>query len=159
MSSWEPCTGGSDEWYTPAYIFAALGESFDLDAAAPPQGGPHVPAHRWFSHGGLERQWSGFVWLNPPFGGRNGLAPWLGKFFDHSNGIALTPDRTSAPWWQDAADRADAMLLMRGKPRFIRPDGSEGKSPGSGVTLWAAGPRAVAALSRAESLGSVWRRA
>ena len=24
MSSWEPCLGASDEWYTPAYIFAAV---------------------------------------------------------------------------------------------------------------------------------------
>ena len=30
--------GESDEWYTPAYIFDALGERFDLDVAAPPAG-------------------------------------------------------------------------------------------------------------------------
>ena len=98
--------------------------------------------------------------MNPPFGGRNGLVPWLDRFFAHGNGIALTPDRTSAPWWQDAADRADAILLTRGKVKFERPDGSVGKSPGSGVTLWAAGDRAVAALIRAEThgLGTVWQR-
>jgi hypothetical protein len=163
MSAWEPCTGGSDEWYTPAYIFTALGETFDMDVAAPPVR-LHCPCRMWLTaqDDGLKYApfWPerDFIWMNAPFGGRNGLEPWLDAFFAHGNGIALTPDRTSAPWWQDAADRADAILLTRGKPRFIRPDGSEGKSPGSGVTLWAAGPRAVAALSRAESLGSVWRR-
>lgn len=158
MSAWEPCMGASDEWYMPEYIFEALGETFDLDVAAPVSGPLHVPARSWHFEHGLTMNWYGLVWMNPPFGGRNGLAPWLDRFFAHGNGIALTPDRTSAPWWQDAALKADAMLLMRGKPRFIRPDGSEGKSPGSGVTLWASGPRAVAALDRATSLGTVWHR-
>ena len=90
--------------------------------------------------------------MNPPFGGRNGLVPWLDRFFQHGHGIALTPDRTGAPWWQDATAKADALLLTRGKVKFERPDGTIGKSPGCGVTLWAAGPRAVAALRHAEPL-------
>lgn len=153
MSVWEPCLGASDEWYTPAYIFDALGETFDLDAAAPPQGGPHVPAKSWHCQHSLQLPWYGFVWLNPPFGGRNGLVPWLDKFFAHGNGIALTPDRTSAPWWQDANRRADAALFIAGKVKFIRPDGSIGKSPGTGTTLFASGRRAVEALHRAEQSG------
>ena len=32
MSHWE-ATGKSDEWYTPKYIFDALGAEFDLDPA------------------------------------------------------------------------------------------------------------------------------
>lgn len=28
MSAWEPCLGASDEWFTPSYIFDALGEIF-----------------------------------------------------------------------------------------------------------------------------------
>lgn len=162
MSSWET-SGRSDEWYTPAFIFDALAVTFDLDVAAP-EGGPlHVPCRRWIdkTQDGLKCDWwQGFVWMNPPFGGRNSLAPWLDKFFRHGNGIALTPDRTSAPWWQDAASSADAMLLTRGKIKFLRPDGSVGRSPGAGVTLWASGAEGCAALMRAEvQLGSVWRRA
>lgn len=158
MSIWEPSIGASDEWYTPAYIFAALGVEFDLDVAAPPSGGPHVPAARRICEDSLVKAWDGFVWMNPPFGGRNGLVPWLDKFFRHGNGIALTPDRTSAPWWQDAARRADALLLMQGKVKFIRPDGSLGSQPGNGTTLFAAGRRAVEALERARDLGFVTRR-
>lgn len=158
MSAWE-ATGKSDEWYTPAFVFDALGERFDLDVAAPEDGPRHVPCESWLHEGGLVKMWRGFVWMNPPFGGRNALAPWLKRFFAHGDGIALTPDRTSAPWWQDAAQRADAILLTRGKIKFERPDGSVGGSPGSGVTLWAAGRRAVAALERADGkLGTVWTR-
>lgn len=51
------------------------------------------------------------------------------------------------------------MLVTRGKVKFERPDGSVGKSPGAGVTLWASGPRAVAALERANSLiGTTFKR-
>ncbi len=154
MSKWE-AIGASDEWYTPAYIFDALRVRFCLDVAAPKNGPRHVPCEAWISENSLQADWHGFIWMNPPFGARNGLAPWLDKFFAHGNGIALTPDRTSAPWWQDAANCADAFLFTRGKVKFERPDGSIGKSPGSGVTLWASGARAVQALKNARALGSL----
>ena len=153
MSAWEPCLGASDEWYTPAFIFDALGETFDLDVAAPFDGPRHVPTDSWIYDLSLERAWSGFIWMNPPFGGRNGLVPWLDRFFAHGNGIALTPDRTSAPWWHAANRRADATMFIAGKVKFERPDGSIGKSPGTGTTLFAAGDRAVCALVRAEASG------
>jgi len=148
MSAWEQSSGATDEWYTPAYIFSALAERFDLDVAAPEQGPLHVPTERWFHTNALAQPWFGFVWMNPPFGGRNGLVPWLDRFFEHANGIALTPDRTSAPWFRNAAPRASAILFVP-KVKFIRPDGTIGKQPGTGTALWASGPRATAALMRA----------
>ena len=143
---YEPNTGQTDEWYTPAYIFEALGERFDLDVAAPADGPRYVPCSRWCSTLSLMREWDGFVWMNPPFGARNGLEPWLEKFFAHGNGIALTPDRSSAPWWQMAANRSDAFLMLDHRVKFERPDGSVGKTPSNGTTLWAAGSRGVSAL-------------
>jgi len=157
MSAWE-ASGKSDEWYTPRYIFDALGVTFDMDVAAPKDGPRYVPTKSWISSESLQSPWVGFIWMNPPFGGRNALEPWLEKFFAHGNGISLTPDRTSAPWWQDASSRADSILMMRGKPKFERPDGSIGKSPSHGVTLWAAGYKASVTLQSAKSLGSVFRR-
>lgn len=151
MSHWE-APGQSDEWWTPKFVFDALDVTFDLDVAAPAQGPLHVPARRWLSENSLETEWHGFVWMNPPFGGRNALGPWLDKFFAHGNGIALVPDRTSAPWFQDAWPKADAALFTR-KIRFIRPDGTEGKSPSNGTCLLAAGGAADHALFRAASCG------
>ncbi len=155
MSAWE-ASGQSDEWYTPAYIFDALGCRFNLDLAAPWDGPLHVPCGAWLCAEddalALAPFWHGFVWMNPPFGGRNALKPWLNKFFDHGNGIALTPDRTSAPWFRSAWARADLVLFMP-KVRFIRPDGSVGKSPSTGTALWAAGEAAVSHLKRAASNG------
>lgn len=152
MSHWETA-GQSDHWYTPKYIFDAMDTRFDLDPAAPKLGPLHVPCDRWHYTDGLEKEWAGTVFLNPPFGGRNGLTPWLDKFFAHGNGVALTPDRTSAPWWQDAARKAGAVLFIAGKVKFERPDGSVGKSPSNGTTLFASGSRGVQALFNAESAG------
>ena len=152
MSHWE-AIGQSNDWWTPRYIFDALDTNFDMDVAAPLEGPLHVPTLAWLHERGLETPWSGFVWMNPPFGGRNGIWPWMKKFYAHGNGIALVPDRTSAPWWQDSANVSDAILLVAGKVKFIRPDRSLGKSPSTGTTLIAAGQRGVAALQRAEKAG------
>lgn len=155
MALHEQAVGASDEWYTPTYVFEAMDVRFDLDVATPPGGAPWVPASAFISKhmDGLTTPWSGFVWMNPPFGGRGALEPWLARFFDHCNGVALVPDRTSAPWWQKWGARADLMLFAGKKIRFIRPDGTEGKSPAQGTTLLAAGPLAVEALRNARRAG------
>lgn len=148
MGQWEK-PGKSDDWYTPKYIFDALGCRFDLDPANAAIGGAHVPCDRSYGSDGLEAEWEGFVWLNPPFGGRNGLLPWLQKFAAHRNGIVLVPDRTSAPWFQYIARQADRIIFLSPKVKFERPDGSLGKRPATGTALLAIGARGVAAIENA----------
>ena len=144
--------GKSNDWHTPKSVFEALGCRFDLDVSAPFDGPLHVPCDGWIYDRSLERGWSGFIWMNPPFGGRNGLEPWLTKFFDHGNGIALTPDRTSAPWFHNAWSRADAVMFTRKTP-FLLPDGNRAGSPAFGTALWASGKKAIAALRTAQDNG------
>lgn len=151
MSYWES-SGKSDEWYTPKYIFDALGCKFDLDVAAPIDGPRYVPTSRWLSTDSLQREWDGFVWMNPPFQGRNGIEPWLNKFVKHGNGIALAPDRTSAPWFQRFSGCMDLLLFMP-KVKFERPNGTLGKSPSNGTVLMAIGNRGYLALMKAGRLG------
>lgn len=149
MAHWEAARGASDEWYTPRFVFDALGEVFDMDVAYPREPTHcHVPTNSAYTEGSLERTWHGFIWMNPPFGGKGSLKPWLARFFDHGNGIALTPDRTSADWFQEIYHKADMTLFMP-KVKFIRPDGSTGDQPSNGTCLWACGDRAVRALMRA----------
>ena len=90
--------------------------------------------------------------MNPPFGHQSTKRAWLAKFFAHGNGIALTPDRTSAPWFREAWARAD-LVMFTPKIKFVRPDGSIGASPGTGTCLWAVGEQGVAALRRAARAG------
>ncbi|MGY0790889.1 DNA N-6-adenine-methyltransferase [Azospirillum argentinense] len=149
MAEHEPCIGQSNDWYTPPEIFDALGLTFDLDPCSP---GPEhwVPARRVYTMAddGLVQPWQGLVWMNPPFGGRNGHVPWLRKFLEHGNGIALLAARTSAGWFHEWAVKADTMLFPRGKTKFIRPDGSVGGSPGTGIVLLGVGEVANNALRR-----------
>lgn len=76
MAEHENSIGESDEWYTPREVFSALGMDFDLDPCSPGSG-HWVPARRQFTKtdDGLSRPWRGRVFMNPPFGGRNGHVP------------------------------------------------------------------------------------
>ena len=85
---------------------------------------------------------------------RNGLWRWLDKFTNHDNGIALVPDRTSSPWWQQFAPRCDLALFWASKIKFlIPPDGTPGASPPDGNTLLAISELGCAALERAAKRG------
>lgn len=150
MSEWKSKgSGESDEWYTPKYIFDALGEEFDLDVACPPEGPRYTPAKSFFSEDGLGKEWSGFVWMNPPYGHQNTKRKWLRKFSRHGNGIALVPDRTSAPWFHEMLTWLPCALIVSGKIKFEKPDGSIGEQPGNGTWLLGTGLRAQNALRRA----------
>ena len=97
------------------------------------------------------------MWLNMPFGGRNGHVPWMRKFFAHGNGIMIVRAYTSSAWWHAEMPKAELILFPRGKTKFIRPDGSIGKCPGHGIVLVGAGAVAREALRRSE-LGMIWDR-
>ena len=150
MAEFENSVGQSDEWYTPPEIFDAIGEVFDLDPCSPGVG-HWVPARRILTKAddGLSAHWGTgeFVFMNPPFGGRNGHVPWLVKFLQHGYGIAIVRAYTSSGWFHDhVASRAECILFPRGKTQFVRPNGTVGKSPGHGVCLIGMGARAIRAL-------------
>jgi DNA N-6-adenine-methyltransferase (Dam) len=125
MAEHENFIGETSEWYTPPAIFNALGLRFDLDPCSPGPG-HWVPARKIFTQAedGLAQPWSGLVFCNPPFGGRNGHVPWMRRFFEHANGILITRSYTSSRWWHEEMPRAQMVLFPAGKTKFIRPDGS-----------------------------------
>ena len=151
MSHWENSVGATDERYTPPEVFKALGVSFDLDVAHP-RCETHVPTFNRIYENSLETPWFGFVWMNPPYGGRNAVGPWMDKFFQHGNGIALTTDRTSAPWFWDCWRKSELVMFTK-KIRFIGADGKRGVSPSNGSAFWAIGERGCEALESAARKG------
>ncbi len=147
MAEFENSIGESNEWYTPPEIFKNLDCEFDLDPCSP--GKKHwVPAKKIFTkqHDGLSKNWAGFVFMNPPFGGRNGHIPWIEKFIKHGSGIGVVRAYTSSGWFHDYIPKVDCILFPKGKTKFIRPDGTIGKSPGHGIVLIGMGNKAAEVL-------------
>lgn len=97
----------SDDYYTPRWVFEALGLEFEIDVCAPPGGISWIPAKRYFTKAddGLAQPWSGRVWMNPPF---SKPAPWVRRFIAHGNGVCLVPFAKSA-WFFDLWAATDAV--------------------------------------------------
>lgn len=107
----------NDEWLTPPEILAALGE-FDLDPCAPVCRPWHTARRHYTKlEDGLSQEWTGRVWLNPPFGRE--AVKWLRKMADHRSGIALIAARTETEMFYECVwSRATAVLFLKGRPHF-----------------------------------------
>lgn len=110
-----------DEHYTPAFIFEKLAIEFDLDACAPEGGVAWIPAKNYYTErdDALVKPWSGRVWLNPPY---SRPTPFVKKFIEHGNGIALLVVSRSM-WFRDIWAVADAIVPTPYNMKFERPDG------------------------------------
>lgn len=135
----------SDEWYTPEIIFDLLGLRFDLDVAAPKGNKGHVPADRKYTidDDGLAQDWVGRVWMNPPY---SKPAPWIEKWLNHNNGIALLPMAKSK--WFNRMVESDANFIVL--PSVFKFESPEGKplSLMMGSTLWALGESNIEAIKQ-----------
>lgn len=127
--------GGSsnenDEWYTPSWLFRALGMDFDLDPCSPGAPPSCVPAKRHLTKAdnGLVAPWIGCVWLNPPFSSKRS---WYERMLTHGNGIALMPSRTETHDFQRYMSEAQGLLFLKGRIYFER--GHRPGANGGGVT-------------------------
>lgn len=146
ISGWQRAyRGRSDEWLTPERLVRALGP-FDLDPCSPRKR-PWATAtqHYTTKEDGLRQPWpaKSRVWLNPPYG--PATACWLERLAGHDNGIALIFARTETEAFQTwVFGAADAVLFIKGRIRFYRPDGTQAKDGG--------GPSALAAYGKANSV-------
>lgn len=142
------------DWYTPPWVFERLGLQFDLDPCQPLAGVPWIPAMLTYTEAddGLASPWFGRVWLNPPYGKHT--AAWLAKMHSHRNGVSLVFARTDCAWYHDSVAKADAILFLRGRVKFVDGLGVTGGSgAGSGSMLIAWGEENVAALEAMRDLG------
>ena len=150
MGSHHSPTSLKDEWLTPPEILAALG-SFDLDPCAPPRDRRpwETAAHHYNEKtNGLESEWFGRVWLNPPYGRETGK--WLGRLAEHGRGTALIFARTeTSMFFEHVWEKADAVLFIKGRLHFYNSDGTRAKgNAGAPSCLIAYGER------DAETLGA-----
>jgi hypothetical protein len=137
-----------DDYYTPSWIFDAMGLEFDIDVCAPPGGIPWIPARRHFTQAddGLLQEWSGRVWMNPPY---SQATPWVRRFMAHAHGVMLIVHAKSA--WHPALWKvADGVVIPDDYFDFV--GGPNGGSIFAPVFFAAFGDECVDAIS---NLGTV----
>lgn len=108
-------TSNTCEWETPVDFFGKLDSEFgfDLDVCATPE---NAKCARYYTKedDGLEKEWTGVCWMNPPYGRE--IGKWMKKAYASAQSgatvVCLVPARTDAGWWHDYA--------MRGEVRFVR---------------------------------------
>ncbi len=140
-TSFERAKDGTVEWYTPPEIIHCLGE-FDLDPATSKEAiGINNSALDYYTKedNGLERGWYGRVWLNPPYD-KKSIEAFMRKMADHNNGIALVFGRCDSTWFHNYVfHKAAAILFLKKRIKFYRPNGDQTGSPGCGSVLIAYG--------------------
>jgi DNA N-6-adenine-methyltransferase (Dam) len=125
MKDFNTNNANNDEWLTPPKIVEALG-MFDLDPCAPifP---PWLLAKKQFNKkdNGLLKDWTGRVWLNPPYGRET--FKWLAKLAEHKNGIALIFSRTETIGFHaEIWEKAHSIFFFKGRLKFFKITGEQG---------------------------------
>ena len=119
----------SDEWETPAGLFAELHSEFcfTCDVAALPD---NAKCDYFFTPGedGLQQEWKGVCWCNPPYG--PALRQWIRKAQESAQGgatvVCLVPARTDTQWWHDHVQSQAEVRFLRGRVKF---GGNENSAP------------------------------
>ncbi len=124
---------GENEWYTPAEYIELAREcmgGIDLDPATSAIAQNRIRAGKYFTAAddGLQQDWFGRVWLNPPY-----TQPHVFQFIEklcaeYSAGnidqaVCLTHNYTDTRWFHLAASVCDCICLTRGRIGFTSPTG------------------------------------
>ena len=137
-----PGGGETVSWLSPPELVRALGP-FDLDPCpCLPQ--PYPTAARVIEGDGLAEWWDpvASVWLNPPYGRE--LGRWLAKLAAHGNGVALVFARTETrAFFESVWGKASALLFVKGRLHFHRPDGTRARGNAGGPSVLVAYGRAA----------------
>jgi phage N-6-adenine-methyltransferase len=105
----------TDMWATPQKFFDKYNEEyrFTLDPCATSDNAK-CPIYFTEADDGLKQQWTGSVWMNPPYGRE--IIKWMKKAYESSlqgaTVVCLVPSRTDTKWWHDYA--------MKGEIEFIK---------------------------------------
>lgn len=111
----------TDMWSTPQDFFDKLNDEFHftLDAAAIPE---NAKCKKFFTpeDNGLDQEWNGVVWCNPPYGKQ--IGKWVAKGFESARGgatvVMLVPARTDTAWFHDYILGKAEIRFVRGRLKF-----------------------------------------
>jgi phage N-6-adenine-methyltransferase len=122
---------GENEYFTPPPDIErarlVFGGEIDVDPASHPNAQQIIQAKTYYTKetNGLQHEWSGNVWLNPPYS-----QPLIRDFISKlcieraagriTTAIVLTHNYTDTAWFHELALVADAHCFTRGRVRFYK---------------------------------------
>jgi phage N-6-adenine-methyltransferase len=130
---------GNNEWYTPAEFCesarAVMG-SISLDPASCKTANKNVKAEKFFdiNSDGLNREWFGNVWLNPPYA-QPEMSEFVKKLIAEyqsarvSQAIVLVNNATETSWFQALLMECSSVCLKAGRIKFLDSNGEPAKTP------------------------------
>lgn len=114
----------SNEWATPQELFDRLAAMFGPFTLDPCATALNAKCERYFTveDDGLAQSWAPeCVFMNPPYG--RVIGQWIEKAYHESRDgatvVCLVPARTDTAYWHDYVMRADEIILLRGRVRFV----------------------------------------
>jgi hypothetical protein len=157
----------NNEWYTPVeYIEAArkIMGGIDLDPCSSEVAQANVRAEAYFDidDDGLEHEWYGRIWMNPPYG-----ADLIGKFCaalleemeagNATQACVLVNNATDTEWCQSLLSSASVVCFLRGRVTFLDATGKPANKPLQGQALFYFGPRIQSAMKTLTPLGACFQ--
>jgi len=140
----EPChvshNSVENEWYTPSKFIEAARTvmgSIDLDPASCELAQQTVQAGQYFTidDNGLNKEWHGNVWLNPPYS-KESVGLFAAKLVEEtanlSQAIVLVNNATDTQWFHEIALVATAICFVRGRIKFNDRNGKPANTPVQG---------------------------
>lgn len=158
---------GENEWYTPPQYIEAAREvmgSIDLDPASCAKANETVQAEAYFTvqENGLQQEWYGNVWLNPPY-----AQPLISQFSaavvskrdEYDAACVLVNNATDTEWLQAMLEICDAACFVKKRIKFIDKQGEPSGAPLQGQVVVYMGDRAERFAEVFSQFGWVCRRA
>lgn len=131
------------DWATPQAVFDEWNQKegpFTLDVCATPENAK-CPTFFTPEIDGLQQEWRGICWMNPPYGRK--IGQWMSKARSESlrtalKVVCLVPARTDTAWWHDIATQGRVHFL-RGRLKF---NGAKNSAPfPSAIVIFESGGR------------------
>ena len=119
----------TDMWATPQDFFDQLNKvfKFEVDVCALPENAK-CSTYYTPSDNGLEQDWRGVCWMNPPYGRE--ISAWVEKAYRSANTngatvVCLLPARVDTRWWHKYCSKGE-VLFIKGRLKF---GGSKNSAP------------------------------
>ena len=107
----------TDLWSTPQDLYDDLNKEFRFNLD-PCSNGINAKCDKYYTENddGLSQEWSGNVFMNPPYGRE--IGKWMKKACESKClVVCLVPSRTDTKWWHDYAMKGD-IRFIKGRLKF-----------------------------------------